>query len=83
MPPAWKLPPWKWTGLRAGAYWHPIRPSTVAGAKGETLPVKSAQVRGKEAGCVALADHPEEVASTTVSITPGEERKLRLPIVVV
>lgn len=55
-------------------HWQLITPSVVAGGTAGTLPANSAQVSGKEAGCVALADHPDAVASTMESTTPGEVR---------
>lgn len=55
-------------------HWQLITPSVVAGGTAVTLPANSAQVSGNEAGCVALADHPDAVASTMERTTPGEVR---------
>jgi CTP:molybdopterin cytidylyltransferase MocA len=63
----------RWTNHSNPAYWQPMSPSIVAGARGVTAPPKIAHVSGYEDGCVARADHPEAVAVTISTVTPGDE----------
>lgn len=72
-PPETELTPGCGVGAKLSTYWHPMSPSTEAGESAETLPVKSAQVSGNDAGCVALADQPDPVASTMLNTTPGDD----------
>ena len=66
-----------------GTYWHPIKPSTVAGGRAATFPLKSAHCRGYEAGCVAIAAQPDDVAFMMVSTTPGDVCIVNYPTFVV
>lgn len=64
--------------LHGPNYWQATRPSAVVGAGGEaTVPIKIAQVSGKDCGWVTFADQPDPVAETMVRITPGDEFSLR------
>jgi hypothetical protein len=56
----------------SASYWQPISPSTVAGGRAVAFPTKIAHVSGNDAGCVACAEKPDDVAETTVSTTPGD-----------
>ena len=70
--PPLELEPAYGTTGRTVDYWQPIRPSFTAGDTGVMLPKKMAQVSGNDAGCVAIAPHPEPLAVAIVSTTPGD-----------
>ncbi len=57
-------------------YWQPISPSIVAGASGETLPAKIAQVSGNEAGCRRARGPTGRCAAMNVNRDTGRGREI-------